>query len=86
MLSVRIHKRALKELDSLPLDVRGRILEICKSMGSDPFEGDVKPLKGVAGVFRRRVGNYRIAFSVNFNQNEVLIIRVGKRGKFYNNM
>jgi mRNA-degrading endonuclease RelE of RelBE toxin-antitoxin system len=55
-------------------------------MVNDPFDGDVKPLKGVAGVFRRRVGDYRIAFSVNFDQNEVLVLKVGRRGKFYNDM
>ncbi len=68
---------------TLPLDVKSRILDVCKSMGNDPFDGDVKPLKGVAGVFRRRVGNYRIAFSVNFNESEMLILKIGKRGKFY---
>lgn len=52
-------------------------------MSVDPFEGDVKPLKGIIGVFRRRVGNYRIAFSVNFRENEVIILKIGKREKFY---
>jgi len=53
-------------------------------MGNDPFDGDVKSLKGVTGVFRRRVGNYRITFSVNFDESEVLILKIGKREKFYN--
>jgi mRNA interferase RelE/StbE len=52
-------------------------------MANDPFEGDVKPLAGLSGVFRKRVGDYRIAFSVNFAENEVLIIKIGKREKFY---
>ena len=86
MLNVKINKKALKELDSLPLDIRAKILKTCNSMRNDPFEGDVKPLKGVAGVFRRRVGSYRIAFSVNFNGNEVLILKIGKRDKFYDDM
>ena len=86
MLSVKVHKKALKELNSLPPDAKGRILAACKLMANDPFDGDVKPLKGVAGVFRRRVGDYRIAFSVSFDQNEVLVLKVGRRGKFYNDM
>ncbi len=83
MLQVKINKKALKELNSLPDDVREKILDICKSMSIDPFEGDVKPLKGAMGMFRRRVGNYRIAFTVNFKENEVLILKIGKREKFY---
>lgn len=86
MLSVKINKKALKELDALPPDARGRILNACRSMRNDPFEGDVRPLAGHAGVFRRRMGNYRIAFSVNFNENEVLILKIGKRDKFYDDV
>ncbi len=86
MLVVKIHKSVLKELNSLPAYIRGKILTACKSMASDPFEGDVKPLTGLSGVFRKRVGDYRIAFSVNFADNEVLIIKVGKRGKFYEDL
>lgn len=55
-------------------------------MRDDPFEGDVKPLKGIHGVYRRRVGNYRIAFSVNFTENEVLVIKIGKRGGLYDDL
>lgn len=83
-MRVRIHKKALKELDSLPSNIRIRILDACRFMGNDPFDGDVKSLKGVTGVFRRRVGNYRITFSVNFDESEVLILKIGKREKFYN--
>jgi mRNA interferase RelE/StbE len=83
MLAVKIHKSALKELNSLPTNVRSKILNACKSMANDPFEGDVKPLTGLSGVFRKRIGDYRIAFSVNFAANEVLIIKIGKREKFY---
>ena len=82
-MEVKIHKSALKELNSLSVSVRGKILNTCKLMTDDPFEGNVKPLKGISGVFRKRVGDYRIAFSVNFAENEVLIIKIGKREKFY---
>ncbi len=83
MLEVKINKKALKELNSLPLQIRSKILDVCRSMRIDPFEGDVKPLKGITGVFRRRVGNYRIAFTANFEENEVIILKIGKREKFY---
>lgn len=55
-------------------------------MKNNPFDGDVKALAGHTGVFRRRVGNYRIAFSVNFNEDEVPILKIGKRDKFYDDM
>jgi mRNA-degrading endonuclease RelE of RelBE toxin-antitoxin system len=52
-------------------------------MELDPFGGDVRPIKGVQGVFRRRVGDYRMSFTVNFELGEVAILRIGHRSKFY---
>jgi len=52
-------------------------------MATDPFSGDVKPVRGVKGVLRRRVGDYRTAFTINFENSEVTILRVGRRDKFY---
>ena len=48
-----------------------------------PHEGDIKPLTGQANVYRLRVGNYRVIFSI---QNEVLVVEVmtiGNRGDIY---
>jgi mRNA-degrading endonuclease RelE of RelBE toxin-antitoxin system len=39
--------------------------------------------KGERGIFRRRVGDYRISFTVNFEKDEVAVLRVGHRSKFY---
>ena len=55
-------------------------------MESDPFAGDIKTLKGLKGVFRRRVGDYHVAFTVNFERDGVIILRVGHRSKFYERM
>jgi len=43
----------------------------------------VKPLKGLKGVFRRRVGKYRVAFIVNFEKNEVVVVKLAKKEEFY---
>jgi len=44
---------------------------------------DVKPIKGVKGLFRLRIGDYRIAYTVNFEKSEIAILRVGRREAFY---
>lgn len=83
VFSVLIHRRALKEIDGLPTEDKQRILNAIREIASDPFGGDVKPIKNVKGLFRRRVGDFRIAFTVNFEKNEVVILKVGRREKFY---
>ncbi|MDG7040468.1 MAG: type II toxin-antitoxin system RelE/ParE family toxin [Nitrososphaerota archaeon] len=76
----------VREIDALPAAERERILSAFREMESDPFAGDIKTLKGLKGVFRRRVGDYRVAFTVNFERDEVIILRVGHRSKFYERM
>jgi mRNA-degrading endonuclease RelE of RelBE toxin-antitoxin system len=81
--NVLIHKKALKEIDGLPIDDKNRILSSLREMATDPFSGDVKPIKGVRSLLRRRVGDYRISFTVNFEKSEVVILKVGRRESFY---
>lgn len=81
--NVLIHRRALKEIDGLPADEKTRILNALREMAADPFSGDVKPVKGVRSLLRRRVGDYRIAFTVNFENSEVVVLKVGRRESFY---
>lgn len=53
---------------------------------SDPFQGDVKALHGVEwkGVFRRRIGDYRLLFVANDERRIVSVLRVLLRsGKTY---
>ena len=83
MFSILVHRKALKEIDELPAEHRQRILSAIRLMAAEPFSGDVKPIRGVKGLLRRRVGDYRIAFSVNFEKGEVVVLRVGRRERFY---
>lgn len=66
MFNVLIHKKALKELNDFPEEDRTRIRSAIKDIATNPFGGDVIPIKGTRGVLRLRVGDYRIAFAVNF--------------------
>lgn len=54
-------------------------------MEGDPFLGDVRPIKGVRGVFRKRIGDYRLIFTVDFQNEEVAVLRIGQRENFYRN-
>ncbi len=51
----------------IPGDRCERIIRALDEMEQDPFSGDVKTLQGPAwsGRYRKRVGDYRIIFSVN---------------------
>ena len=60
------------DLQALPKAIQRRVARAITQMGSDPLQGNVKALQGGEwkGVFRRRLGDYRLLFTVD---------RVGKR-------
>ena len=78
-----IHRKALKEIRNLPSRDRERLLEAIRNLSSSPFVGDVKPVKGVKGVFRLRIGDYRLSYTINFEKIEIAILKVGRREAFY---
>ena len=47
-------------------------------MVADPFAGNVIALKGQSGVYRRRIGNYRIVFE-HYGERTVEITGIRKR-------
>ncbi|KYH38862.1 MAG: hypothetical protein AYL30_002740 [Candidatus Hecatellales archaeon B24] len=46
-----IHRKALKELNELSAEDREQILNAIFTLEADPFKGDIKPIKGLKGVF-----------------------------------
>ena len=76
---------AEQDLRKLPKAVQKRVARVLAQMESDPFQGNVKALQGKEwkGVFRRRIGDYRILFFAN-HERTVSVLRVLLRsGKTY---
>jgi mRNA-degrading endonuclease RelE of RelBE toxin-antitoxin system len=48
-------------------------------MASDPFGGDVRPLKNQPTAFRRRLGDWRIFFDTYPDRRVVEIVHVVRR-------
>jgi mRNA-degrading endonuclease RelE of RelBE toxin-antitoxin system len=77
---------AKRDLDDLPNAVQKRVARMLDQMQGDPFQGDVKALRGDEwkGVFRRRLGGYRVLFIPDQEQHIVRVLRIVIRsGKTY---
>ena len=77
---------AEQDLRSLPKAIQKRVARVLEQMASDPFQGDVKALHGEEwkGVFRRRIGDYRLLFSADFTGKTVVVQQISLRsGKTY---
>jgi mRNA-degrading endonuclease RelE of RelBE toxin-antitoxin system len=69
---------AKRDLRDLPKAVQKRIARVLDQLQTDPFQGDVKALRGEQwkGVFRRRLDNYRILFLPNWEQHIARVLRI----------
>jgi len=69
---------AKRDLRDLPKAVQMRVARVLEQMQGDPFQGDVKPLRGDEwrGVFRRRLGDYRLLFLPDWRQHIVRVLRI----------
>lgn len=75
---VHLTNRAEKGLRKLPAPDLDRILSALGEMENDPLAGDVVKLKGT-DQFRRRVGNYRIIFSIDGERVMIIVMDVLRR-------
>jgi mRNA-degrading endonuclease RelE of RelBE toxin-antitoxin system len=82
----RLSKQAAKELARLPQDHCRQRAEAIEKMEEDPTSGDVRPIRSgkFKGILRKRVGRYRIVFSLDPSENRVEIAAILTRtGKTY---
>ena len=65
-----------------------RILTALTALGDDPYreDADVKKLTGPSGLYRLRVGNYKVAYQINNGELVILVVKVGNRRDVYGNL
>lgn len=76
-------RRARKDLDDLDTVVVRRIVPIVDALAVNPRPPGCLKVKSEDGVWRIRVGDYRIGYTIDDEAREVTIIRVGHRREFY---
>jgi mRNA-degrading endonuclease RelE of RelBE toxin-antitoxin system len=77
--TVLVAKPAQKQRARFPAKDQVRISLAVAQMADDPFVGDVLKLEGEGNRWRRRVGNYRIFFSVDPARRIVSVSAIMRR-------
>ena len=78
---IQIEDRAERELKSFEKKIRERIARRIDQMILDPSGSNCKPLKGLSGIWRLRVGDYWVIYEIKDTQHIVLVIRIAHRGE-----
>jgi len=76
---VRVGASARKSLEAIPPADRARIEAALMEMAVNPFQGDIKALRGAEKMFRRRVGPWRIFFFRIHNERRINVTAIERR-------
>ncbi|MHB8994341.1 MAG: type II toxin-antitoxin system RelE family toxin [Armatimonadota bacterium] len=75
---------AVQDFEALPAKVQVRIAQTIEALGVNPFYPNTKALQGNLWPFRRaRVGDYRIIYLPDLEQQRVTIVAIGLRSDIY---
>lgn len=84
MYEVRLSRRALRYYNRVDASTARRLNKCFQSLEGNPFGGgDIKPLEGMRGVYRFRVGNLRVVYEVDIPQRVVRVNTILPRGEAY---
>ena len=74
---------AQRELAALPKDVQRRIANRIDALSEDPRPPGARQLQGVERLFRLRVGDYRVIYSIEGRRLVIVVVKVGYRRDVY---
>lgn len=81
--SVAVEKNARKAIQRLHLNTQHKIARTLVILASNPRPPAAINLAGPSGLYRVRLGDYRIIYSVDDGQLTVLVVKVGHRREVY---
>ncbi|AEV20782.1 MULTISPECIES: type II toxin-antitoxin system RelE family toxin [Geobacillus] len=76
-------KAAVKFIARQDKDVQERFAFGLQGLLAIPPQGDIKKLKGQDGLYRLRVGTYRVLFRIDHEERIIYIEAIGNRGDVY---
>ena len=81
MYNLEIVRSAQKDIKRLARAVRVRVIDAIELLVADPYRQGVRQLD--SGIFRYRVGHYRIIYNVDNDTVTVRVVRVRHRSEVY---
>ena len=84
--SIEITRDALKALGKLDKPIRRRLQSAIDELQHEPRPAGMIALKGQTGVYRIRVGDYRVLYTIRDSELVVLIVDLGHRREIYDQL
>ncbi len=76
-------KNAIKQFKALPANEQHRLKPKIDALAIEPCPAGVVKLSGEENLYRIRVGNYRVVYTIEDKQLLVLVLKLGHRREIY---
>ncbi len=83
MYKISIIKRAEKDIKKLDRSNKNRVVKAIMDLAGEPRPAGCRKVLSEPGVWRIRVGDWRIGYTVDDGELLVTVIRVAHRSEFY---
>ncbi|MBW2969177.1 type II toxin-antitoxin system RelE/ParE family toxin [Candidatus Woesearchaeota archaeon] len=84
MFNIELSPQSKKFLRKINKNISKRIIIKIEKLSKDPFPSDVKRIiNRKEKIFRVRIGEYRILYIINYDNNLIYISDIDKREKIY---
>lgn len=83
---VEYDPKAVKELARLDKSVARRLVRAIDALTVDPRPSTSRPLVGYPHLWRLRVGDYRVVYTIKDSELVVLALRIAHRSRVYRNL
>lgn len=83
MYNIVIKKKAFKVLKNLAADAVNKIYAKIEKLKRTPRPRGCKKLSGKRNLFRVRVGDYRIIYTIDDKEQLVIVLIIGQRKDIY---
>ena len=84
--AIEYDPQALKELTKLDKPVARRTIKAVDALGADPRPSCARPLIGYPDLWRIRVGDYRVVYTIRDTELVVLVLRAAHRSSVYRSL
>ncbi len=79
-----VYQRAAEVvLRKLPREVQARIMRKADQLAEDPFPPGTEKLSAPVDLWRIRIGDYRVVYTVERRELLVLVLKIGHRREVY---
>jgi mRNA interferase RelE/StbE len=81
MYKILLTKRALKDIDKIEINSQNKLINKIKILVENPYTHSKKLSSPVIGMYRLKVGDFRVIFDID--EDNIVVLRVGHRKDIY---